>query len=134
MQNGARLAGMRFARRMARFNRAVVNPVQRLYAGYIPMHALVEHTGRRTGTPYRTPVLAYRRGDRLNVVTFYGMDSDWVGNVLASSGCMAVRFGKRLRLGDPGVLTGDAARQAVPWVVRPFSRNRTTLSFPVLDG
>jgi deazaflavin-dependent oxidoreductase (nitroreductase family) len=125
---------MRFARRLALVNRAVVNPVQRLYAGHLPAHALIEHRGRRTGTAFRTPVLAHRRGDRLNVVAYYGTDSDWIRNVIAAGGCTAVRHGKRLSLGAPEVLTGDAAKHAVPRLIRPFSRNRSVLSLAIREG
>jgi hypothetical protein len=49
---------MELPHRLARFNRRVTNPVHRLWAGWAPTYAIIEHVGRRSGKPYRTPVNA----------------------------------------------------------------------------
>jgi deazaflavin-dependent oxidoreductase (nitroreductase family) len=124
---------MRFARLIARINRVVTNPIQRRWAGRIPLHAIIEHTGRRTGTQYRTPVMAYRRGDRLNIVVGYGLESDWVRNLQAAGRGAAVRRGTHLRLGTPTVLTGSDAKAALPWPARLLvGRKRAALTMPIL--
>ncbi|MGH9136109.1 MAG: nitroreductase family deazaflavin-dependent oxidoreductase [Acidimicrobiales bacterium] len=124
---------MRFARLVARFNRVVTNPIQRHWAGRIPLHAIVEHVGRRTGKPYRTPVMAYRRGDRLNILVGYGIESDWVRNLQAAGGGGAVRRGEPLRLGAPTMLTGADAKAALPRLARLLvSQRRPVLSLPIL--
>jgi hypothetical protein len=41
---------------LARFNRYVTNPVQRLWAGYAPGMGILEHVGRKSRKPY---VLAF---------------------------------------------------------------------------
>ena len=56
------LMALKLPRRMARFNRADVNPIQGQYAWLLPPWIVVCHRGRRSGTAYRTPVNAYRRG------------------------------------------------------------------------
>jgi hypothetical protein len=51
--------GMRLPEGLARFNRHVTNPIQRLWAGWAPSFAIIEHVGRRSGKAYRTPVSAF---------------------------------------------------------------------------
>jgi deazaflavin-dependent oxidoreductase (nitroreductase family) len=77
---------MHLPRRLARINRRVVNPIQRRYAGAIPGHGIVEHTGRRTGHAYRTPVLVFAAPGGFAMLVGYGLHSDWVQNVLAAQG------------------------------------------------
>ncbi len=125
---------MKLARLIARFNRVVTNPIQRHWAGRIPLHAIIEHVGRKSGKPYRTPVMAYRRGGRLNVLVGYGLESDWVRNLLAAGGGAAVKRGKHLTLGSPEVLKGADAKAALPWPARLLvGRTRAVLSAPVID-
>jgi deazaflavin-dependent oxidoreductase (nitroreductase family) len=87
-------------RRVARFNRAVTNPIQGQYAWLLPPWAVICHRGRRSGALYRTPVNAYRRGRTLAVVVLYGEQSDWVRNVLAGGGQL-VRAGRTHELVNP---------------------------------
>ena len=75
---------MHAPRALAAFNRRVTNPIQRRWAGVIPLHGIIEHTGRRSGRAYRTPVLAFVRGDRVAFLVGYGLQSDWVRNLLAA--------------------------------------------------
>jgi deazaflavin-dependent oxidoreductase (nitroreductase family) len=67
-------------------------------AGLLPPFAIVEHQGRATGRPYRTPVFAFRRGGELVVVLSYGSDCDWLRNLLATGGGGVVRSGRRRAL------------------------------------
>jgi deazaflavin-dependent oxidoreductase (nitroreductase family) len=77
---------MHLPRRLARINRKVINPIQRRYAGTIPGHGIVEHTGRRTGRTYWTPVLVFAAPGGFALIVGYGLQSDWVQNVLAAQG------------------------------------------------
>jgi len=43
------MKSMEFPQGLARFNRHVTNPVQRLWAGWLPPFGIVEHVGRRSG-------------------------------------------------------------------------------------
>ncbi|HEU5474761.1 MAG TPA: nitroreductase family deazaflavin-dependent oxidoreductase [Actinophytocola sp.] len=95
---------MVWSRGLARFNKRVTNRVQGLWAPYLPPWAMVVHTGRKSGREYRTPVLAKRSGNRLEVVLFYGERADWVRNVLAADGARVVRAGHAGRLIHPRVL------------------------------
>jgi deazaflavin-dependent oxidoreductase (nitroreductase family) len=108
------------SRRLARFNRAVTNPIQLLYAWLLPPWVVICHRGRRSGQLYRTPVNAYRRENTLAVVILYGEDSDWVQNVLAGGG-QVVRGGRTYDLVRPRLLApADAPGAAglARWVGR----------------
>jgi deazaflavin-dependent oxidoreductase (nitroreductase family) len=95
---------VRLSRRVARFNRAVTNPIQRTYAWLLPPWAVIEHRGRVSGRSYRTPVNGYRRGSVFAVVVLYGADSDWVRNLVAAGGGGVVRGGRRYALHDPRIV------------------------------
>ena len=96
---------MSFRKRLARFNRVVTNPIQGLWAPYLPPFALVTHRGRKTGATYRTPVTAFVRDGVMAVGLPYGDDTDWVRNLLAAGGGDVRRRGKHLHLANPRVLT-----------------------------
>ncbi|MGI8428949.1 MAG: nitroreductase family deazaflavin-dependent oxidoreductase [Solirubrobacteraceae bacterium] len=101
---------LKLSRRVARFNRAVNNPIQGQYAWLLPPWVVICHRGRRSGRRYRTPVLAFKRGRTLSVGILYGEESDWVRNVLAGGG-EVVRAGRTFALVGPRVLdAADAQR------------------------
>lgn len=95
---------LELSRRVARFNRAVNNPIQRQYAWLLPPWVIVCHRGRRSGRLYRTPVNAYKRRRTLAIVMLYGEHSDWVLNVLAGGG-RVVRGGRTYDLIAPRVVS-----------------------------
>ncbi len=103
---------------LARFNRHVTNPVQRLWAGWIPAHGILEHVGRRSGKQYRTPLVVFsadidgRPG--LAILLTYGPNRDWLKNITAGGGRMQ-RYGKRFDVADPRVVT---KAEAAPHVAR----------------
>src|SRR3712207_5238353 len=80
-------------------NRRFVNPVQRLWAPWLPPWALILHTGRRSGRAYRTPVLAVRSGSTLAIALFYGTRTDWLRNLRAGGGAV-IRAGRRYAIQD----------------------------------
>jgi len=110
---------LKLPRAQARINRAVVNPIQGVYAWALPPWAVVVHRGRRSGRLYRTPVVAGRRGRTLAVAVLYGEQSDWVRNVLAGGG-QVVRGGRTYELIDPRVV--GATDASVPAPIRPLAR------------
>ncbi|MDQ6746417.1 MAG: nitroreductase family deazaflavin-dependent oxidoreductase [Actinomycetota bacterium] len=102
---------MKLSRRVARFNKAVNNPLQRTYAWLLPPWAVILHRGRRTGRAYRTPVLAFRRDRTLIVALLYGEQSDWVRN-LRTGGGRVIRAGRTFELGrEPRVLDTEATTE-----------------------
>ena len=95
-------------------NKYLLNPLMLHFAGKPFWYAsTVEHTGRRSGKPYRTPVVADRSGETLVIPLPYGTKVDWVRNVLAAGGATVVRKGETVVTGDPEIV--DAA-QALPLV------------------
>ncbi|MHB8694057.1 MAG: nitroreductase family deazaflavin-dependent oxidoreductase [Solirubrobacteraceae bacterium] len=98
------------SRRVARFNKAINNPIQRQYAWLLPPWAMIVHHGRRSGRVYRTPVDAFRSGDQLAVVVLYGDRSDWVRNLLAAGRGQVVRGGHTYDLLEPRIVVVAEAK------------------------
>lgn len=113
---------MHLPRALARFNRLVVNPFQRRYAGVIPGHGIIEHRGRRTGRTYRTPVLVFRVEDGFCIIVGYGLDSDWVRNLVAAGGGGLLHRRRRYTLSEPRILRGREAYEALPRAPRAVAR------------
>jgi deazaflavin-dependent oxidoreductase (nitroreductase family) len=108
-------------RRVAWLNRRVTNRITRPLAGWLPGFGVVEHAGRRSGRPYRTPVNVFRAGASYGIALTYGVESDWVQNVLAAGGCDLVTRGHRHRVTAPAIVH-DESRRLVPAPVRPALR------------
>lgn len=108
---------MQFSERRARFNRVVTNPLFRPICGWVPMWSIVEHTGRRTGAVYRTPVSMFHTPDGVAVLLPYGTGRDWVKNLHAANGGRVKVGGKTFAVTNPRVVTTDAAlgQLKAPW-------------------
>ena len=111
---------MKLSRRVARFNRAVNNPLQGAYAWLVPPWALLLHRGRRSGRAYRTPVLAFKRDRTLIVALLYGEESDWLRNLRGAGGGQVVRRGRTYPLSAPRVVETGAATELSR--LRPLAR------------
>ncbi|OJZ76288.1 peptidase [Mycobacterium paraffinicum] len=114
---------MQMPQGLARFNRRVTNPIQRLWAGWLPPFAIVEHVGRRSGKPYRTPVNVFSAevDGKPGVAIFltYGPDRDWLKNLTAAGGGRMRRNGKTFGIADPRVVTKAEAAAHVSPRARP---------------
>ena len=99
---------MKLSRRVARFNKLINNRVQGIYAWILPPWAVILHRGRRSGRPYRTPLLAFRRDRTLIIALLYGEQSDWLRNLRAGGG-RVVRAGRTYELSAPRVVDTSAA-------------------------
>jgi deazaflavin-dependent oxidoreductase (nitroreductase family) len=108
-------------RRVAWFNRRVTNRITRPLARRLPGFGVVEHAGRRSGHRYRTPVNVFRAGTRYVIALTYGVESDWVQNVLAAGGCDLFTRGRRHMLTAPAIVR-DENRRLVPPPLRPVLR------------
>jgi deazaflavin-dependent oxidoreductase (nitroreductase family) len=104
---------------LGRFNRVATNYATRPLARRLPWFAVVVHRGRRSGRTYRTPVNAFRSGDRYLIALTYGADRDWVKNVVAAGGCHVETRGRRRRLVDP-VIVSDHRHERFPAPIRPI--------------
>jgi deazaflavin-dependent oxidoreductase (nitroreductase family) len=95
---------------MARFNKYVTNPVQRLWAGWAPGMAILEHVGRRSGKRYRTPLIVFGTDEGIAVLLTYGPNRDWLKNVTAAARATVRRQGKTFDVTDPRMMSkADAA-------------------------
>ncbi len=104
-----------FARRRARLNRKVTNPLVRPISGWVPAWSIVEHVGRRSGKTYRTPVSVFRTDDGVAILLPYGTDTDWVRNVRAANGGQVKLSGKTFRVTSPRIVpTADAVETVKP--------------------
>jgi deazaflavin-dependent oxidoreductase (nitroreductase family) len=93
-----------------------VNRVTLKIAGHAGSLADLQHLGRRTGTVRHTPVRAFRRGDTVAVGVNFGVESDWVKNVVAAGGCSLTMSGRRLDLSEPRLVDlSDAAWVFPAW-------------------
>jgi deazaflavin-dependent oxidoreductase (nitroreductase family) len=106
-------------RAVAKFNRHATNRVLGTVAPYLPGFGMIVHTGRKSGTTYRTPVSLFRADTGYAIALTYGPDCDWVRNVLAARGCDAVVRGTVVHLTEPRVVRHED-RRPVPAPVRPF--------------
>ena len=108
---------MQLPQRLARFNRYVTNPIQRLWAGRIPAHGILEHVGRRSGKSYRTPLVVFdadvdgRPG--VAILLTYGPNRDWLKNITAANGGRMRRYGKTFGVTDPQVVSRAEAAKHV---------------------
>jgi deazaflavin-dependent oxidoreductase (nitroreductase family) len=102
-------SGMELPQGLARFNRHVTNPIQRMWAGWLPPSAIVEHVGRRSGKPYRTPVNAFYTSvdgkPGVAIVLTYGPDRDWLKNLTVAGGGKMRRNAKTFGIVDPRVVS-----------------------------
>jgi deazaflavin-dependent oxidoreductase (nitroreductase family) len=109
--------GPRLGRRMARFNRLLLNRLTLRVAGRLPGMGIIIHTGRRSGRTYRTPVMVFPSGGGFIVALTYGRQSQWVQNVLAANGCQLRTRGRQHRLALPEIFH-DERRSFLPLLPR----------------
>ncbi len=103
---------------VARTNRYWINPFTRRVAGRFPPFILIRHVGRTSGTPYETPVWAFRQPDGFLIVLTYGPGTDWLRNTQAAGACEGVYGGATYRLTEPRIVEGDPRAQPLPWLVQ----------------
>ncbi len=108
-------------RRMARFNRQVLNHLTRPLARYLPGFGVIVHHGRRSGHIYETPVNVFHHGDGYVIALTYGAGADWVRNVLTAGVCDLTTRGRRMQL-VVSHIQHDEQLLPVPAIVRPILR------------
>jgi len=90
---------------LARFNRHVTNPIQRIWAGFAPSFGILEHVGRKSGRVYRTPLTVFNTHEGVAILLSYGPDRDWLKNITAAGGGRLKRHGRTFAVTDPRVVT-----------------------------
>lgn len=109
---------MRMPRAVATFNRRVTNPAARRVAPWLPNLGTLEHVGRRSGKRYQTPLLIFTTQDGFAVLVGYGLETDWLKNVMAGGATALRKRGRLIALGNPR-LVGKAS---VAPLISPASR------------
>jgi deazaflavin-dependent oxidoreductase (nitroreductase family) len=108
---------------LARFNRHVTNPIQRIWAGYAPTFAILEHVGRKSGRPFRTPLTVFSTDEGVAILLSYGPDRDWLKNITAAGGGRLKRYGSTFAVANPRVMTkAEAAEHVTGWWRPVFAR------------
>lgn len=118
---------------MRSINRAFTNPVMRPLAARVAPMSVVHHRGRKSGTRYHTPVLAFPTDEGFVCPLPYGTDTDWCQNVVEAGGCSLVRAGRTVRLHNPRIVDGEAALPLLPVLLRPGLRLAGLPGYLLLD-
>ena len=79
-------------------------PVQRLWAGWLPGCGILEHVGRKSGKAYRTPLNVFPTDDGVAVLLTYGPNRDWLKNITAANHAELQHMGKTIKLTEPRVV------------------------------
>jgi deazaflavin-dependent oxidoreductase (nitroreductase family) len=104
---------MRMPRAVARFNRRVTNPLARSLGQWAPTQGILEHVGRKTGRRYRTPLSIFDTDDGYVILIGYGLESNWVQNVLAGGPASVHKHGKTVPVADPRLVSKAEAASLV---------------------
>jgi deazaflavin-dependent oxidoreductase (nitroreductase family) len=113
---------MHFPHFLRRVNRVFTNPLLGAVAWLVPPLAVVHHVGRKSGRPYRNPVVAFRGAQGFVIPMTYGRDVDWARNLVAAGGGELERMGRRFALTRPRIVDFDDAASHLPAAVRPALR------------
>ena len=95
-------------------NKYVTNPLVLRFAGRSGLTATVHHLGRRSGTPYATPVIAHQSDEGVIIPLPYGTDVDWLRNLLAAGQAVVDLAGRSLRVDEPAVVDIDDVTGFLP--------------------
>ncbi|PQP40504.1 MULTISPECIES: nitroreductase family deazaflavin-dependent oxidoreductase [Mycolicibacterium] len=106
---------MRVPRRIAQFNKRVINPAARTITPWLPNLGTLEHVGRKSGKRYRTPLLVFKTHDGYAILVGYGLQTDWLKNVLAGGPTVLRKRGRAVALVNPRVVSkAEAAALVIP--------------------
>jgi deazaflavin-dependent oxidoreductase (nitroreductase family) len=104
---------MRVPRAMAKFNRSITNPLARALGQWAPTQGTLEHTGRKSGKRYRTPLSIFDTDDGYVILIGYGLESSWVQNVLAGGPTTVHKHGKTVKVANPRIVSKAEAAPLV---------------------
>ena len=97
------------------FNKHILNPVMLRLAGSKHFYAsAIEHTGRRSGKHYVTPVVATRVADGFLIPLPYGTHTDWLLNLEARTKGSLQFHGSTFPVTAPTVVDAATAIAELP--------------------
>ncbi len=80
-----------------------------MWAGWAPSFGILEHVGRRSGKPYRTPLTVFNAEvdgkPGVAILLTYGPDRDWLKNLNAAGGGRMHRHAKTFGVSNPRTVT-----------------------------
>ncbi|MEV6279524.1 nitroreductase family deazaflavin-dependent oxidoreductase [Nocardia sp. NPDC051832] len=117
---------------LPRVNKLVINRIQGVAAGKVPPYVMIHHLGRRSGKPYRIPVVGIHTGDQLVVPLPYGDKADWVRNVLAAGSAEITYRGKTQKVTEPRVVDAAGAEE-LPALARLCTRLVRVIVFDIAE-
>jgi deazaflavin-dependent oxidoreductase (nitroreductase family) len=96
-----------------------IEPIARPLAGtrIFPLWAILHHAGRRSGTPYATPVVALRTNGGFVIPLPFGDATQWAKNLFAAGGATLRWSGRDWSIRDPELIDLEAARPALGPVI-----------------
>lgn len=103
---------------IAVFNKYVTNRIILPFAGWIPQLAIVNHQGRISGRKYRTPVMAFKFGEGFLFALTYGLDVDWVKNLVASDSGTLEYKGEKISIHNVRHTSYDDVKEVFPFWFR----------------
>jgi deazaflavin-dependent oxidoreductase (nitroreductase family) len=124
---------MHLPRFLRRVNRHLTNPLMSTFAWLVPPLAVVHHVGRKSGRPYRTPVVAFRGGTGFVIPMTYGRDVDWARNLVSARGGEIAQMGQRFALARPRIVGFEEAAPHLPAVLRSALRAASFPGYVLLD-
>jgi deazaflavin-dependent oxidoreductase (nitroreductase family) len=78
------------------------------------LYSILKHVGRKSTREYQNPVSAYPLGDGFVVAVRYGLQSQWVRNVMANGRFTLRTKGRDFPLEKPEIISPSQALPAYP--------------------
>jgi deazaflavin-dependent oxidoreductase (nitroreductase family) len=91
--------------------------------------AVLTHTGRKSGKPYRIPIIAEPVENGFVIALTYGKKVDWAANVLAKGGCSLKWKNADYPLRNPEFVDREIGLKAFPALFRAGLRMAGILYF-----
>jgi deazaflavin-dependent oxidoreductase (nitroreductase family) len=99
-------------------------PIANRVAGtrIFPLWGIVRHTGRTSGKPYATPVVARPTPDGFVIPLPFGDATQWAKNLFAASGGSIRYGGREIRIVEPEIIDLEVVGAHLPLPLRFASR------------
>ena len=91
-------------------------PVANRFAGrrWFPLWVILRHTGRTSGTPYATTVVALPTPDGFMIPLPFGDATQWAKNLFAAGGGSLRSHGREYGIVEPRIVDGEVAAAHLP--------------------
>jgi deazaflavin-dependent oxidoreductase (nitroreductase family) len=95
-------------------------PIANRFAGrrFFPLWVILRHTGRTSGKPYATTVVALHTPDGFMVPLPFGSDTQWAKNLFAAGGGSLRSHGREYQIVEPRIVDREAAGAHLPAPLR----------------